>query len=227
MRYSWFFIIIPAGLAVVAVITDYLPFKMGVPLACAVLLLMYFRDRMSQHRDVMFVIGAFVFSAIGDYFLSNKRGNEMYFVMGIAMFFIAHIGYLGFALRHGRLHRVAILVLLAGYLPYYLVMLRPTIDDATLSISVLLYLLISCATLAAALGLRLPPAGKWLYVFGVVMILVSDTFISFNEFLQFRAFNDLILPTYYLAHLTVTMSVLAANGVRNDLSVLMSDHLQD
>jgi hypothetical protein len=37
---------------------------------------------------------------------------------------------------------------------------------------------------------------------------LSDTIISFNEFLGYRELNSLILPTYYLAHLTITTSLL-------------------
>lgn len=208
IRCYWQLLFIPACLAIAANETGYLPFKMGVPVVCALLLVTFFRDRLRQRPDVWYVIAAFVFSAIGDYFLSNKHGSESYFVIGIAAFFIAHLGYLGFSLRHGKLHRVAMFVLLGAYVPYFVFLLKPAIPDPILFTAVLLYLLVSCVGLAAALGLRLSPMGKWLYVFGILMIVVSDTFISFNEFLKYRAFNAWILPTYYLAHLTVTAAVL-------------------
>ncbi len=199
---------LPVCLAVIANQTGYLPFKLGVPLVCAFLLLVHFRENMQQRLDVWCVIGAFVFSAIGDYFLSNRRGHESFFIFGIAAFFVAHLGYLGFSLRNGRLHRTALCVLLAGYLPYFILALRPAITDPILFVAVLLYLLVSCVGLAAAAGLRLRPTGKWLYVFGILMVVVSDTFISFSEFLKYHALNDWILPTYYLAHLAVTASVV-------------------
>ncbi len=206
MRYC--FLLLPACLAVAADQTGYLPFKMGVPILCALLLIALFRTRLWQRADIWYVIAAFVFSAIGDYFLSNKRGNESYFVIGIAAFFVAHLGYLGFSLLNGKLHRVTLGVLLVGYVPYFVLALRPAIPDPILFGAVLLYLLVSCVGLAAAAGLRLAPIGKWLYVFGILMVVVSDTFISFNEFLKYRTFNDWILPTYYLAHVAVTASVL-------------------
>ncbi len=199
---------LPACLAVAALQTGYLPLKLGVPLLCAVLLLVAFHGTMRQRLDIWFVIGAFVFSAIGDYFLSNRRGQESYFLYGIAAFFVAHLGYLGFSLRNGRLHLAALCTLLAGYLPYFLLALRPAISSPALFVAVLLYLLISCVGLAAAAGLRLTPTGKWPYVFGILMVVVSDTIISFSEFLKYREFNDWILPTYYLAHLAVTASVV-------------------
>jgi uncharacterized membrane protein YhhN len=165
------------------------------------------RGQLRQQVDIGFVVAAFVFSAIGDYFLSHKSDNENYFVIGIAAFFAAHLGYLGFCLVHGRLNRLALTVLLVGYLAYFLFFLRPAIGEPLLLAAVLLYLLISCVVLSAALGLNLSPGAKWFYAFGILMIVVSDTFISFNEFLHYRFFNDWILPTYYLAHLTVTASI--------------------
>lgn len=208
-------LILPVGLAVAALQTGYLPFKLGVPLSCAVLLLASFRGGMFRRLDIWSVIGAFVFSAIGDYFLSNRRGHESYFIFGIGAFFVAHLGYLGFSLRNGRVHLATLCVLLAGYLPYFVLALRPAISDPILFAAVLLYLLISCVGLAAAAGLWLAPAGKSLYAFGILMVVVSDTLISFNEFLKYGALNDWILPTYYLAHLAVTASVMTTGGDRS------------
>ena len=201
-------LLLPLAVGVAANQTDYLPFKMAVPSLCALILLWAYQGRPAYRLDVAAVVLAFVFSAVGDYFLSNKGGTEIYFVVGIGMYFIAHLGYLAYAWRNGRIHRIVLGVLLVGYLIYYFVSLNPAISDPVLSGAVLLYLLISCLALAVAAGITLPAEQKWLYVFGIAMIVLSDTAISFNEFLDYRAFNWLILPTYYLAHLTVTLSLL-------------------
>ena len=201
-------LLLPLAVGVAANQTDYLPFKMAVPSLCALILLWAYQGRPAYRLDVTAVVLAFVFSAVGDYFLSNKGGTEIYFVVGIGMYFIAHLGYLAYAWRNGRIHRIVLGVLLVGYLIYYFVSLNPAISDPVLSGAVLLYLLISCLALAVAAGITLPAEQKWLYVFGIAMIVLSDTAISFNEFLDYRAFNWLILPTYYLAHLTVTLSLL-------------------
>ncbi|MFZ1397436.1 MAG: lysoplasmalogenase [Candidatus Promineifilaceae bacterium] len=202
-------LLLPLAVGVAATQTDYLPFKMAVPSLCALILLWAYQGLPPGSRqDVAAVVLAFVFSAVGDYFLSNKSGTEIYFVVGIGLYFVAHLGYLAYAWRNGRIHRPILGVLLVGYLLYYVVSLNPAIGDPVLSGAVLLYLLISCLALAVAAGLTLPAEQKWLYVFGIGMIVLSDTAISFNEFLGYRAFNWLILPTYYLAHLTVSLSLL-------------------
>ena len=154
------------------------------------------------------VIAAFVMSMVGDYFLSNRRGHEAYFLLGIAAYFLAHLGYLAFALSNGRVSWLALAILLTGYMAYYLLKLRPAIGDPLLSIAVLAYLLISCFALAAAIGLRLPRLARGFYVAGLCLIVLSDTLISFTEFLRYRDLNGLILPTYYLAHVSITLCVL-------------------
>lgn len=200
---------VPAILGVVGYTTDFLPAKLGVPGTCALILIAFYRNDLNRIRDFWWVVAAFAFSMIGDAFLSNKGDDEMMFVYGIGGFFLAHIGYLGFPLLNGKVHRVALFVLYAGYIPFYILSLRPAIDDAVLSVAVLVYLLISCLVLAASFGLRIAGWPRRAYIAGIVLIVISDTFISFDEFLDFMTFNELILPTYYLAHITITAGLIS------------------
>lgn len=215
MRPIWT-LLFPVVLAIIATLTDYLPAKMGVPLSCALILLLVLRPQWRQSDkkaglDVYFVIAAFLFSAVGDYFLSNKSGQAFYFIIGIGLYLLAHLGYLGYAWRNGRLHWPLFGLLLLIYLPYYFLLLNPAITDPVLSLSVLAYLLISCLVLAVASGLTLSQPWKAVYIFGIALIVLSDTVISFNEFLQYKELNWLILPTYYLAHLSISYALLQWN----------------
>lgn len=72
----------------------------------------------------------------------------------------------------------------------------------------LVYLLISCFSLGAAMGIKAVPVIKWAYVFGITMDLFSDTIIAFKEFASFKQLSFLILPTYYLAQISVTFSLI-------------------
>jgi uncharacterized membrane protein YhhN len=100
------------------------------------------------------VVLAFAASIVGDTFLSTRAGRESFYIAGIAAFFVAHLGYLGFASRNGRMHRPVLAGLLAGYLGWFAVQLGPAIPSLPLKTAALVYLLISCVTLAAACGLR-------------------------------------------------------------------------
>jgi len=198
--------LLSAGLAL---LTGRLPFKLGVPGICALILVAFLRGSPRIERPgVWAVIAAFGMSMVGDFFLSNRPGHAHYFEAGIAAFFLAHLGYLRYALLNGALNRLALAVLLAGFVPYFGLALAPAISDRGLWVAVLLYLLISCVGLAAALGLKQPARVKGFYVVGIGLVVFSDTIISFNEFLRYRGLNGWILPTYYLAHLAITSSIL-------------------
>jgi len=132
----------------------------------------------------------------------------MMFSAGIGLYLFAHLGYLGFALKNGRIQMLFTFVLLAGYLLFFFVKLYPALDDAVLLIAVLLYLLISCVSLGAAFGIRLPSVVKWSYFAGVSLVLLSDTIIALHEFTSYGSLNFLILPTYYAAHISITFTVL-------------------
>lgn len=154
--------------------------------------------------DIAWVMVAFAFSAAGDYFLSTKGESAERFIIGIGLFLLAHVGYILAAWKNGRLHVPSLIVLLAVFLPYYALLLRPAIAEPPLALAVLGYLLISCLALAVAAGMRWVGLDKAFYVSGIALIVFSDTLISFTEFLGFSAFDWLILPTYYLAHIAIT-----------------------
>ena len=160
------------------------------------------------------MIAAFIMSMVGDYFLSNRRGHSHYFELGIAAFFVAHLGYLRYSLLNGGLHQLTLAILLTLFVPYFGLALSPAIRGKLLWPAVLMYLLISCVGLAAAAGLKQPVQVKGLYVAGIGLVVLSDTIISFREFLKFRELDALILPTYYLALLTITASILLRQDVR-------------
>lgn len=172
-----------------------------------IILLLYFKQ-LRTRKDIWMIIAAFLFSIGGDWFLSHKHGDASMFVYGIALFFFAHVGYLVYALLNGRIKWLFTSVLLLGFLLFFFLMLYPGIDDKTLMIAALVYLLISCFSLGASVGIKTETVEKWAYIFGIFLILFSDTIIAFKEFVGYKELNFLILPTYYLAHLTITFSLM-------------------
>lgn len=202
------FLLIPLISAIFALNHFGFFFKAGVAGAgILILFLLYYRD-LNQFKDVWAIFGAFLFSIAGDWFLSNRHGELAMFISGIALFFIAHIGYLIFALMNGRLNRIYTVTILGAYLIFFFLMLYPGIKDKTLMTVTLFYLLISCFSLGAAFGISANNWFKWLYVFGIVMVLFSDTIIALKEFVRFRELDFLILPTYYLAQISITASLI-------------------
>ena len=167
----------------------------------------YFK-KLNEVKDVWFIILAFLFSIAGDWFLSNMNENANWFVIGIALFFVAHIGYLLFALLNGKVKWLFTTILVVAFLVFYFVVLFPSINENVLKLAVLIYLLISCFSLGAAAGIKSKPVVLYAYIFGIFLILFSDTIISLKEFVGYNNLNFLILPTYYVAHISITFSLI-------------------
>ncbi len=208
IKKAYLSLLIPLVLAILATAGYGFLFKAAVPGSCAIILLLLFRKHLNAMPDIWFVIAAFLFSIAGDWFLSNKGDSFVMFSAGIGLYLFAHLGYLLFALRNGRMHKLFTVALLAGYLLFFFVRLYPAIDETVLLIAVLVYLLISCFSLGAAFGIRLNPVVRWTYFAGVTLVLLSDTIIALNEFTSYGALNFLILPTYYAAHMSITFALI-------------------
>lgn len=207
-KWIYGFLLIPLASAILALAFHDFVFKAGVAGTGIMLLIVFYRKKLREARDVWMIILAFLFSIGGDWFLSNRHGEVGMFVAGIGLFFVAHAGYLAYALLNGRLNRPFTLILLTAYLLFFFLKLYPSIDDRVLMIAALVYTLISCFSLGAAAGIRGNGIAKWIYCFGILMVLFSDTIIAFREFTNYHDLGFLILPTYYLAQISITVSLL-------------------
>ncbi len=193
--------------AAVALATGNFLFKSGSAGIGALILLILSSRKAFRTPDLWMVVGAFVFSIIGDYFLSHRNGELMMFVYGILFFFIAHVGYLLYSLYNGRIALYFTGVLCAAYLIFFFSALYENIGDPVLMWAALAYLFVSCFSMGAAWGIRQGGPSKWGYIAGIALILFSDTLIAIREFMQHDQWDFLVLPTYYLAHIVIAWSL--------------------
>ena len=193
--------------AVLALVYGDFWFKSGSAGIGALIVIILGARRRFATPDIWMVVGAFLFSIVGDYFLSHRNGNAMWFVYGILFFFIAHIGYLAYSLYHGKIVLWLTGLLCVGYLIFFFTSLYDGIGGGVLLWAALAYLFISCFSLGAAWGITFDGFPKWGYVAGIALVLFSDTLIAFTEFMAYDRWDFLILPTYYLAHIVITWSV--------------------
>lgn len=219
-KYPYLLLIIPMVLAYFANNGYGFIFKAAVPGSCIIILVFLCRKFLGIAVDLWYVFAAFFFSIGGDWFLSNKADSFMIFSLGIGLYLIAHIGYMGFALLNGRIHRTFTSIILIGYLLFFFFFLFPFIDDTVLMIATFLYLLISCFSIGAAAGIKLRPVVKWAYFIGVALVLFSDTIIALYEFIGYRELNFLILPTYYGAHITITFALIKRGALTKRKSAI-------
>ena len=216
-RSFYYLFLLPAIFAILALQGLGFGYKAGVTISCLLIIIVAHRIRHTKLSDFWWIIIAFIFSIIGDWFLSNKGDSFLMFATGIGLYFLAHAGYLVYALRHGRLNKVFTAVVLGVYLVFFILVLRQAIDEPILLYTTLIYLLISCLSLGASAGIESANAVKWSYFSGITLILFSDTIISFKEFTSYQELNFLILPTYYAAHMLITYALVVRQpGPEND-----------
>jgi len=204
----YYLLFVPLVLAFFAVSGFGFFFKAAVPGSCMLILLFLYGRKLSSVSDLWFVLAAFFFSIAGDAFLSHKGDSFLMFSAGIGLYLLAHLGYLGFALKNGRIHILFTLVVLTAFLLFFFIILHPAIEEQVLMIAVLIYLLVSCLSLGAAYGLKLKAQVKWSYFAGVTLILLSDTIIALTEFASYSVLDFLILPTYYGAHISISYALI-------------------
>jgi len=194
-------------------------FRAGVSLSCAAIVCLASGRELGQTK--WWVVAGLAVSVIGDWFMVHKSGNLNYFICAISMFFIAHTCFCAFCLIKGRIDTWFLFVLLTGYLPFFFVVLRPEIPQPALFIAVLVYLLVSCLSLSAAAGLRLPAIVRGTYMEGIALFVFSDTIIALTSFAGYRGdLKYLILPTYFASHTVITlalvlMGIFAASQSKN------------
>ena len=200
-------LLIPLVFIVLAVTGYGFIYRAAVSVSCAIIV--WFMSERSTNSSILWIVAALLISIAGDWFLSHVRGVPVRFIYGVCLFFVAHIGFLCFCLKNGRMNRYVLSFVLTGYLIFFFVMLRPALmSDTILFIAVLAYLLISCFSLVAAVGLRLSLMTRLCFSLGIALLVFSDTLIALKNFAGHAELKSLILPTYFASHLFITLSLI-------------------
>lgn len=146
----------------------------------------------SPFRSVIFIL-ALVFCCLGDSLLLFQSGNEMFFMLGLGAFLVAHIFYILSYRQYGLIQpgaetvgthkmRLAFPVVLAG--TGLVVVLLPSLGP--LKIPVMMYALILSLMVVGAifrLG-RTSAVSFWMVLSGALLFMVSDSLLAINKFLN-------------------------------------------
>lgn len=156
-----------------------------------------------------------VFSLLGDWFM--KQSN---LIGGIGFFGLGHICFMLFFFLNGKWRwsaPVGLVVLLAGYLPYFYFCLLPSLGEKAammhiptplLTGAVAFYLIVSILSVTAALTFGERCWVRVLATVGICCILFSDTLIAENMFNGRDAIYYLMMPTYLATHFLVTAAAV-------------------
>ena len=188
--YIWRFLITPTCLAIVA-------------LSCI---------RHKQTFTGIIICLAFLFSIIGDLCLHNSGSKPILFILGVAFFLVAHVFYITFCSKNGKMNWLVLGIVTALYLAYFFAILIPELSGLPLTIACLAYLLITCISLGAAAGLKTDKTTKWLFLSGIICLALSDTQISIHNFLHAKCLYELMLPLYYASQILVSAAIIHLNS---------------
>lgn len=152
-----------------------------------------------------------IVSVAADWFMAHKAGRTGWYLCGIGGFFAAHALFLWDVLLDASLAPLPFLafaLLAAGYGLYLARRILPRVSDARMRLAIVLYMLISAASLGFSLAA--PGAARTL---GLLCIVLSDTLIAESDFAGNRAAGAWILPTYFLCHILLALSAVVERGM--------------
>jgi uncharacterized membrane protein YhhN len=202
-------LLVPTVLLIVYLLFPYYALRLCITLSC--LLVAVGVSLRSKRSSVMIVALAFLFSIGGDAMMVTSSSANLHFLYGVALFFVAHLCYITFCLRHGGVNRPWLFVLTALFLVYYCAALLPAITGMVIRIAVLLYILVSCMSLAAARGLACGKLFRTLFLTGIACLAISDTLISAHSFLNVDILYFLMLPLYFASQIFVCAALLSSS----------------
>jgi uncharacterized membrane protein YhhN len=205
--YTLFFI--PVILAVFALRTTRYPYKAGVTLSCVALVFLAFFIQDTSNRASLLLVIALLFSVAGDYFLSHKgeKGDEkpLWYLYGIGLFFLAHFFYFTYISRFSVFRPLFFFIVILPFLFYYVFRLQSHLPDLAMSVAIFFYLVISCCSLALVMGYQGEAWQRICLIGGISLIVFSDLCIGESDFMGWVFPKKLILPTYYTAHILLTL----------------------
>lgn len=174
-------------------------------------LLGYFIVSLIKNRSSFkkWIVLALLFSWAGDILLMFQENDQLFFLLGLSSFLLAHICYIFYFAKVKRAVRtgssVFIFVIAGLYGLAILWFLSPYLGE--MKWPVMIYGTIISIMFAMALHLGFLKNKKIVYliVFGASLFVISDSVLALNKFYQsFGSANVLIILTYGLAQLFIT-----------------------
>ena len=170
----------------------------------------------SDFTSKKFLLGALIFSWIGDVVLMFQSLNPLYFIIGLIAFLIGHIIYIilfnkekrqildknSTFLRIGSLSIMVYLIVMLSVLLPHLGAMRLPVTVYALTISLMLW--------TAVIGYTewQSPANIWI-LSGAILFVMSDSILAFNKFYQpIWLTSFFIMVTYLAAQYAIVVGVL-------------------
>ena len=177
-------------------------------------LIMLWRTSDGYGGKYILLIGL-IFSWLGDVLLMLEPQHKLFFIFGLAAFLTTHIFYIVFFLKK-RTGRSLLakqpwwLILVPAYGVGLVWFLYPKLGD--LRIPVIAYATVICTMLLCSIHVfgKINRRAGWLYCFGAIFFVVSDSLLALNKFYQpYPYAGPLVMVTYCLAQFLIVRGFLA------------------
>jgi len=181
----------------------------------------YFHPKFLSRR---ILLNALIFSWIGDVILIFADIAEIYFILGLVSFLIAHITYCVLFNKQiiGEIQINKVLfglgsLVIAFYLTAIILVLMPNLGD--LKIPVIVYAaVISTMLLFAFNGYLIWKKPGALYIFlGAITFVISDSILAFDKFhAPIEKSSFFIMLTYLVAQYLIVVGIIRLNAQKLD-----------
>ena len=204
-----FFIVLAVNLIGIY-LDDQLLQSVSKPLLVIILIAyLLFQTRIWQSNLKKWVLAALFFSWLGDMLLMFQPKNEIFFLLGLSAFLIAHIFYIAF-FHHIRIKENVksswlLLLLVVVYYALLISILSPHLGKMKLPVRIYGIVISFMFMLAMhMLFIKNKSAGRWMMT-GALLFVISDSILAGNKFYQsFEFAGIIIMLTYALAQLFIT-----------------------
>lgn len=173
------------------------------PLIFIIAMVVFYEKKHFFYRSA--ILAGLIFSVIGDLFLINP---QIYFLYGLASFFMAHICYIVAFFRSGKgFNFLSLLAFVIGFLIF--LSISGGVPEI-IKIPVVLYTLAISTMLCLAFNFWLTRRSldSVLAVSGAILFVISDSIIAYSKFsYDFFLAKIFILTTYFTAQWLIARSV--------------------
>jgi uncharacterized membrane protein YhhN len=151
---------------------------------------------------------ALLFSWIGDVLLMFDKRGEIFFLLGLSAFLIAHIFYIVFfhkvRIRENIKSNWWLLLIVVIYYAALIILLSPHLGDKKIPVRIYGIVISFMFMLAMhMLFIKNKTTGKWMMI-GALLFVISDSVLAINKFYKpFEQAGVIIMLTYGLAQLFI------------------------
>ena len=186
-------------------------------------LFLYFYTAIRKYSSplIKWMYIALFFSWCGDVLLMFQGTNELFFILGLSAFLLAHIFYILFFHFIRLKERIPFnIFFLLAVMIYYVVLMRwlsPYLGALTLPVRVYGIVISLMGMMAMHMtGLQQKKAG-WFMLTGAILFVLSDSVLAVNKFYQsFEAAGIVIMLTYGAAQYFIAKGAIEYLRSRNN-----------